>query len=128
MIKVLEKGAIQDLKSVESVLLVQYTFVGNEVKRIDKLAGSANAIEQKNDLNAKYTVLKIYINCIHLIEKTMSLKKWYSIDIKMDHIDLKQTQNINGMIGGTVAMKIRNGQDKEDLVSLFCSVYTNPCF
>jgi len=45
----------------------------------------------------------------------MSLKKWYYIDIKMDHIDLKQTQNINGMIGGTVAMKIRNGQDKEDL-------------
>jgi hypothetical protein len=119
VIEALENGAIRDLKSYESVLKVQYDFVGNELKRIGKLAGGANATKEKNDLSATYRVLSIYLNAIHLIEKTMSLKKWYAIGIELRHIDLERTQNTIDMIGGMVAIKLRNAKDKkEDLVSL----------
>ena len=131
VIEALENGAIRDLNGYESVLKVQYDFVGNELKRIGKLAGRANATKEKNDLNAKYIVLSIYLSTINLTEKTMSLKKWYTIRIELRHIDLERTQNTIDMLGGIVAVKLRNANDnKEDLVSLLflsvCSFMTNP--
>jgi hypothetical protein len=130
VIEALENGAIRDLNRYESVLKVQYDFVGNELKRIGKLTGGANATKEKNDLNAKYIVLSIYLNTINLIEKTMSLKKWYAIGIELRHIDLERTHNTIDMIGGMVAVELRNAKDKkEDLVCLLllfvCSFLTN---
>ena len=74
---------------------------------------------QRNDLSAKYKLLNIYINCIHLIEKTMSLKKWCALKIELKYIDLQHHHSIVDSVGGNIGVKIHDGNMKEDFVS-FC--------
>jgi len=110
----LEAQCLGDL-NLEEVLQKEYNLIGNEIKTMNKNAGM---IAEKNDLSAKYRVLSIYITCIHLIEKTLSLKKWYALNIELKYIDLQQNHSIVDVLGGNVAIKLHDGNMKEDFGSL----------
>jgi len=99
---------------LESVLQMEYTSVGNQLKDINDFNKNAEKQAERNDLSAKYRVLSIYINCIHLIEQTMSLKKWYALEIELKYIDLKQNHDNIDAVGGNVAVKLHNGNIKEN--------------
>ena len=92
---------------LQALLQKEYTFL----KRKDPV------MAEKNDLRAKQKVLNIYINCIHLIEKTLALKKWYALTMEVKFIDLQHQSSIVDLIGGNVTMRLDDGNIKEDLVS-----------
>ena len=61
-------GALSEgVFDLELLLQNEYTLIGNEMKIMPES-------DEKNDLSAKYRILSIYINCLHLIEKTLALK------------------------------------------------------
>jgi hypothetical protein len=107
---------------LEAVLQKEYTLIGNELKKFKDSDQHKRMESQKNDLSAKYRVLSIYISCIHLIERTMSVKKWYALTIFLKYISLQQNHSIVDAIGGNVSLKLHDDNVKEDLVSFFLNL------
>jgi len=108
---------------LEAVLQKEYDFVKSELEKID----DSNK-EKKNDIGAKITIAKIYINCVHLIQKTMSLKKWYELTIELKFIDINQNLSLVDAIGGNVSLKLDDGKLKESYVSfvlIFFGIYSS---
>jgi hypothetical protein len=122
VICILEDPEFQTAQSIgefdlEAVLQKEYTLIGNELKTINESENHSATASQMDDLSAKYKILNIYINCIHLIEKTMALKKWYALTIQLKYIDLQQNHSIVDAIGGNAAVKLDDGNVKEKIVS-----------
>lgn len=119
MIELLQTQPMEDF-DLESVLQDEYSSVGKELQ---KVKGHAQTIQKQSieiDLNSKYRVLNIYINCIHLIERAMSLKRWCTLDIELKHIDLQYENADIERVGGSATVKLLNGNLKEDLVRFSC--------
>ncbi len=101
----------------QAVLRRQYSIFNSELKK-DSASDSYSALLEKRDLRAKHKILNIYINCIHLIQKTLALKKWYALTIELKYIDFQQKSSIVDEIGGTIAVKLDDGNTKENFVSI----------
>jgi len=115
MLEIFEAQPFEDV-DLESVLQKEYTFVWNEMQKFHGNSQDAERRSQKNDFYAKYRVLRIYIHCIHLIERAMNLKKWYALEIELKHFDLSHENNpMIGMIQGDISVKMQNGNVLNDL-------------
>ena len=101
----------------QALLRRQYSSIGAELKKVSA-SESYSALPDKRDLRAKHKILNIYINCIHLIEKTLALKKWYALTIELKYIDFQHRSSIVDEIGGNIVVKLDDGNMKENFVSI----------
>ncbi len=103
---------------LELVLKREYSYIGDELRKLNESGKHLGVDNQKNDLSAKYRILSIYIHCIRLIEKTLALKKWYVLTTQVKHIDLHHEGNMIDEIDGRIIFKLDDANVKENLVSL----------
>jgi hypothetical protein len=77
------------------------------------------------DIEAKCKVLNIYLNCIHTIEKAMSLSKWYTLDLQVVSIysemvkEAAPTAGGSATVDGTISVERGYGLPTDNLVSSF---------
>eukprot|EP00531_Pseudo-nitzschia_arenysensis_P016700 CAMPEP_0116118286 /NCGR_PEP_ID=MMETSP0329-20121206/2022_1 /TAXON_ID=697910 /ORGANISM="Pseudo-nitzschia arenysensis, Strain B593" /LENGTH=1606 /DNA_ID=CAMNT_0003611901 /DNA_START=183 /DNA_END=5000 /DNA_ORIENTATION=+ len=109
---------------LELLLMREYSYIGNKLKELSNSDKTSAMDADKIDLSAKYRILSIYIHCIHLIEKTLALKKWYELSIEMRYINLQQKSTIVDEIGGKVVLKLDDGTVKEDFDDLPLQKFT----
>jgi hypothetical protein len=125
LIRELEAGAAADPAVAESGLLQHYMKVkealANVKKGLNKHNSDSLLKEKLRDLSSKRTVLNVYINSYHLIEKSMFLKYWTGFDLRIRYIELHKASNMcvsgrSNQLCGKV--KSRGGAGvSEDLVS-----------
>ena len=112
MIDELESGITTDPNIVKDIRQ-HYEYLKEEKTK------SHNPLDQI-EIEAKCKVLNIYINCIHTIEKAMSLSKWYTLDLQVVSIDsemVKDAASTATIVDGTISVERGYGLPTDNLVS-----------
>jgi hypothetical protein len=125
LIRELEAGAAADPEVAESGLLQHYMKVkealANVKKGLNKNDSDSLLKEKLRDLSSKRTVLNVYINSFHLIDKSMFLKHWTGFDLRIRYIELHKASSMHvsgrsNKLCGKVKCRVGAGVS-EDLVS-----------
>jgi hypothetical protein len=124
LVEALENGAASDPKVAESRLQEQYDFVRNMIGEVEKGLrkdpSNILLLEREKDLQAKKSVLKLYIGSSYWIAKAMSLQHWTAFEIQVRYIELRKTSSVhiegrtNKLCG---KVRIKYFDIAEDLVS-----------
>ena len=84
LIHVLEKGGNFGTEFVQKSLQSQYHYIDTELKRSTPSFSGG----ERETLEAKKKILKLYINSSFVIAKAMSLRNWTKVMISMSYLDL----------------------------------------
>jgi hypothetical protein len=89
---VLQNTSDHDRESLIKMLGSQYNHVKNKIALMENASAhqaERYAKKQRKDLEAKLTILNIYIDAALIIETSISLSNWSKISIRVDQIDLQ---------------------------------------
>jgi hypothetical protein len=124
LIRELEAGAAADPEVADSGLQQHYMKVKEALadvkKGLDKNGSDSLLKEKRRDLSSKRTVLNVYINSSHLIEKSMFWKHWTGFDLRIRYIELHKASSmyVSGRSKQLCGkLKARVAGVSEDLVS-----------
>jgi hypothetical protein len=122
LIKVVDNGVCEDREVVDTILDSQYRCVTDALSNAILKAATSQMIDSdcsensRIDLKAKQNVLSICINGAHAVQQAMTLKNWFTLEIHLNHIEVKKIEGCGvafgtqSVLGGAVEVRSSKGE------------------